>query len=93
MTDHAPSVANLTPNKQKMKVTLNTQMPPPRPRFVSAPELLEELWSDACRPSLRWLQRSRKLGLIPSVEHRGRVFYEPDRVAAALVAAGSRMPG
>ncbi len=55
------------------------------PRLVSAGELLETLWPNpATRPSLRWLQRLQSRRAVPFLKLGHKVFFEPDRVQAAL---------
>lgn len=53
-------------------------------RLVDAKGLLEALFADGCRPSLRWLRTQQKRRAIPSCRIGRLVFFDPDAVRAAL---------
>ena len=53
-------------------------------RLVDAKGLLETLFADGCRPSLRWLRTQQKRRTIPSVTIGRLVFFDPDATRAAL---------
>lgn len=53
--------------------------------LMSAQGLLVEVWPDkSSRPSLRWLREMQSRRAIPFIKMSRRVFFEPDRVRAAL---------
>ncbi len=58
-------------------------------KLVAAPELLNALFSDACRPSLRWLRTQTASRAIPHVRIGHLVFFDVEMVRAAL--AGKRL--
>lgn len=51
---------------------------------VNAAELLEVLYSQKSRPSIRWLRKMTTDGIIPVERHGRMVFYVPSQVVAAL---------
>lgn len=53
-------------------------------RLVDAKGLLEILFAESCRPSLRWLRTQQKRRAIPSVRIGRLVFFDPDATLAAL---------
>lgn len=53
-------------------------------RLVDAKGLLETLFDDGCRPSLRWLRTQQKCRAIPSCRIGRLVFFDPDAVRATL---------
>ena len=53
-------------------------------RLVDAKGLLETLFDESCRPSLRWLRTQQKRRAIPSCRIGRLVFFNPDDVRAAL---------
>lgn len=53
-------------------------------KLVGAEELLKILWTEACRPSLRWLREQQKRRTIPFVKVGHLVFFDPPTVAAKL---------
>jgi len=53
-------------------------------RLVDARGLLECLFDERCRPSLRWLRTQQKRKSIPSCRIGHLVFFDPDAVHAAL---------
>lgn len=58
---------------------------PTDPGLVSAERLRELLWPDpASRPSLRWVRELQARRVIPFIKIGARVFFEPERVRAAL---------
>ncbi len=55
------------------------------PSLLSADSLLREVWPDeASRPSLRWLRNMQSRRALPFTKINRLVFFEPDRVRAAL---------
>lgn len=57
-------------------------MPPAK--FVCAKELLKILFSDECRPCLRWLRDQQAARRIPFVRIGRLVFFDPEQVRAAM---------
>ena len=55
---------------------------------VNAIELLEVLYSEKSRPSLRWLRKMTANGIIPVERHGSRLFYVPSQVVTALIRYG-----
>ncbi len=53
-------------------------------RLVNAQGLLNELFSDDCRPSLRWLRTQTKARTIPHVRIGHLVFFDVEMVRAYL---------
>ena len=53
-------------------------------KLVGAEELLNELFSDGCRPSLRWLRRQTAAKTIPHVRIGHLVFFDVEMVRAYL---------
>lgn len=51
---------------------------------VNAVELLDVLYSQSSRPSLRWLRKMTADGIIPVERHGRMLFYVPSQVVAAL---------
>jgi hypothetical protein len=51
---------------------------------VNAVELLDVLYSQSSRPSLRWLRKMTADGIIPVERHGRMLFYVPSQVLAAL---------
>lgn len=54
------------------------------PKLVCAEELLELLWEEKSRPSLRWLRDLQEQRLIPSKRLGRRVFFDPEEVRAVI---------
>src|SRR5438093_6846364 len=54
-------------------------------KLVDARELLNELFSDECRPSLRWLRTQTKARAIPHVRIGHLVFFDVEMVRAYAV--------
>ncbi len=53
--------------------------------LVSGPELLAAIWpSEASRPSPRWLRKMHTIRKVPSVRIGRMVFFEVEKVRAAL---------
>ena len=59
-------------------------------RYVDAAKLLEILFDDGCRPSLRWLREQQAARKIPFVKIGRLVFFDPVAVKAALDVLASR---
>jgi hypothetical protein len=53
-------------------------------RLVNAQELLNELFSDAARPGLRWLRTQTAARAIPCVRIGHLVFFDVEMVRAYL---------
>jgi hypothetical protein len=51
-------------------------------KLVAAQELLNELFSGGCRPSLRWLRTQTKARAIPHVKIGHWVFFNVEMVRA-----------
>jgi hypothetical protein len=51
-------------------------------RYVDAPKLLEILFDEASRPSLRWLRDQQRNRTVPFVKISRRVFFDPVIVKA-----------
>ena len=54
-------------------------------KLVNAQQLLDELFSDDARPSLRWLRTQTKARAIPFVRIGRLVFFDVEMVRAYLV--------
>ena len=61
-------------------------------RYVDAPKLLEILFDEASRPSLRWIRDQQKAMRLPFAKIGRLVFFDPVACKAALDAksAGRR---
>jgi hypothetical protein len=57
-----------------------------RLKLVIAEKLLEALWEQDSRPSLRWLRTQQKNKAIPYIKLGRRVWFDPEQVRAALEA-------
>jgi hypothetical protein len=53
-------------------------------KLVKAQQLLDEVFTPECRPSLRWLRSQTKAKTIPHVRIGHLVFFDVDLVRAAL---------
>src|SRR5437870_4977414 len=53
-------------------------------KLVDAQELLSQLFSDGCRPSLRWLRTQTAAKAIPHVRIGHLVFFDVEMVRAHL---------
>ena len=60
-----------------------------RGKLVGANQLLDELFTPECKPSLRWLRTQTKAKVIPSVRVGRLVFFDLEMVRTAL--AGKRL--
>ena len=49
-------------------------------RYVDAPKLLEILFDEASRPSLRWLRDQQRNRTVPFCKVGRRVFFDPQLV-------------
>jgi len=58
-------------------------------KLVGAEQLLEQLFTPECRPSLRWLRSQTKAKAIPYYRLGHLVFFDVDMVRATL--AGNRL--
>lgn len=54
------------------------------PKLVNKAQLLKELFDDACRPSMRWLNYQTAAKAIPYVKIGGKVFFDVPKVRAKL---------
>jgi hypothetical protein len=59
-------------------------------RYVDAPKLLEILFDEASRPSLRWVRDQQKTRTLPFCKIGRRVFFDPQIVKAHLDAKAAR---
>lgn len=59
-------------------------------KFVDGNTLLETVFDEPARPSIRWLRNMVKAGTIPSHPVGRRVFFDPDEVRAAILCAGRK---
>jgi len=57
-------------------------------KLTDARGLLEEVFAERGRPSLRWLRQQQKVNAIPHVKVAGKVFFDPVAVRKALDACG-----
>ena len=58
---------------------------PTAPALLQAPDLLVALWpQETSRPSLRWIRKMQSARALPFVKIGRLVYFEPDRVRAAL---------
>ena len=53
-------------------------------RYVDAPKLLEILFDEASRPSLRWIRDQQKARRLPFAKIGRLVFFDPAACKAAL---------
>ena len=53
-------------------------------RLVDSEGLLEALFPESCRPSMRWLSSMRDKGVVPYFKIGHLIFYDIDLVRAAL---------
>jgi hypothetical protein len=58
-------------------------------KLVAAQEMLNEVFSDECRPSMRWLRTQTKARSIPCVRIGHLVFFDVEMVRTHL--AGTRL--
>lgn len=58
-------------------------------RYVDAPKLLEILFDEASRPSLRWIRDQQKARRLPFAKIGRLVFFDPVACKAALDAKGA----
>lgn len=56
-------------------------------KLTDARGLLEEVFAERGRPSLRWLRQQQKRKAIPYVKVAGKVFFDPAVVRKALDAS------
>ena len=61
-----------------------TKLNAPGARYVDAQKLLEILFEESCRPSLRWLRQQQATPKIPSVKIGRLVFFDPIACKTAL---------
>ena len=72
------------------RLSMSTQQTASLGRLVDAKGLLETLFDESCRPSLRWLRTQQKRRAIPSSRIGRLVFFDPDAVRAALNGRGTK---
>ena len=53
-------------------------------KLVSAEQLLEQVFAQECKPSLRWLRSQTKAKAIPHIRLGHLVFFDVDMVRTAL---------
>jgi len=63
------------------------------PRYVAAPQLLEILFDENCRPSLRWVRDQQRNRTIPFVRIGRLCFFDPQLVKATLDAKAAGRKG
>ncbi|HTQ49626.1 MAG TPA: hypothetical protein VMJ12_02865 [Candidatus Acidoferrales bacterium] len=81
ITKDAPKLENQAANQ------------PTKSRLVSGPDLLEQLFCEDCRPSIRWLRQRVAEHTIPFCRVGRLCFFDPDLVRehfAAKAAANLR---
>lgn len=67
------------------ELTLQTEKQIPLPsRYVDAEKLLEILFDEASRPSLRWIRDQQKARRLPFAKIGRLVFFDPVACKAAL---------
>ena len=49
-------------------------------KLVSAQELLNLMFTDNCRPKVRWLHEMKRKRRVPYYKIGHRVYFDPDRV-------------
>ena len=54
-------------------------------KLVSAQQLLDEIFSEECRPSVRWLWNQTKAKVIPHFKIRHLIFFDVELVRMSLV--------
>jgi hypothetical protein len=62
-------------------------------RYVDAPKLLEILFDEASRPSLRWVRDQQKTRSLPFCKIGRRVFFDPQIVKTYLDAKAAGRKG
>jgi hypothetical protein len=75
----------LTPQTEKQN--------PLAARYVDAPKLLEILFDEASRPSLRWIRDQQKARRLPFAKIGRLVFFDPVACKAALDAKAAGRKG
>ncbi len=58
-------------------------------KLVNAEQMLAEVFTPECKPSIRWLRSQTKAKAIPHIRIGHLVFFDVDMVRAAL--AGTRL--
>jgi len=53
-------------------------------KLVSGAKLLEILWDESSRPTMRWLRNQTRKRTIPFARSAGRVWFDPFAVKASL---------
>jgi hypothetical protein len=59
-------------------------------RYVDAPKLLEILFDEASRPSLRWIRDQQKARTLPFAKIGRLVFFDPVACKATLDAKSAK---
>lgn len=72
------------------RLSMSTQHTASLGKLRDAKGLLETLWDESCRPSLRWLRTQQKRRAIPSCRIGRLVFFDPDAVRAVLNGRGPK---
>lgn len=62
-------------------------------KLVDAPKLLDEIFDPACRPSLRWLREQQRRRALPFVKVGHLVFFDVEKVRAALAMSDAKTRG
>ncbi len=58
--------------------------PIPHPQLVRGEQLLEMLFDEGARPTMRWLRDQQKARTIPHMKIGRLVFFNPEQVRKAL---------
>jgi hypothetical protein len=74
-------MSEITPQTEKQS--------PLATRYVDAPKLLEILFDEASRPSLRWIRDQQKARRLPFAKIGRLVFFDPVACKAAFDAKGA----
>jgi hypothetical protein len=53
-------------------------------KLVGAEKLIELLWDEGSRPSLRWLRSQQAARAIPHIKVGRRIWFDPGEVRAAI---------
>ena len=61
-------------------------------KLVDANGLLETLFDERCRPSVRWVRDQQRAGAFPFTRVGRLIFFDPDEVRATLAAKHTLRP-
>ena len=85
------SLGSVRTHHKNMKTKTSLAANCPRSQMVDAQTLLEILFDDRSRPSLRSIRSWTRNKVIPCIRCGGLVFYEPDEVRLALAERSVRI--